>query len=316
MRETTFDQARLRSFIADWQHMTNCMEHAFNTNLPTSPSVAPVLRIEGLRQEFRNRRSGSRFVVEVDGPLEFPAGGFIAVQGPNGCGKTTLMTVLALLRSPSNLSELKAFHLQVLDRECNQLRTFDLRQLWRTWAGWDQISTIRRRFLGFSPQQLELLPALNVKETLGLALWFNGVGRKARHQRVQELLVEFELSSDRVERNLVRNISGGQQQKVSLARAIAHEPPLVFLDEPTAFLHPRTAYRALHAMRKLQLASAGRSTIVMITHDHDLARNFATRIVEMNGDGTKGWVEQIRENTPENKLEPGGQASASALSIE
>jgi len=154
---------------------------------------------------------------------------------------------------------------------------------------------IRRQYFGFCPQQLELLSALNVEETVGLSLRFNGWRRRRVKERVTKLLHEFDLFEKR--RNRIDNVSGGQQQKVTIARAIAHSPAVVFLDEPTAFLHIKTARQALQALQRLQHESGGRTTIVMITHDNDLAEEFSTTMVTMEGDGARGWVSSIEERS-------------------
>ncbi len=263
-----------------------------------------VLEISGLEQVFRTNSGAGGFTVQVDGPLRIPEGGFVSIRGPNGCGKTTLMTVLALLRRPSNLDSLETFRIRISGgRESADSTThageasndveYDLKQVWTAAGGSSRMGDIRRQYFGFCPQQLELLSALNVEETVGLSLRFNGWPRRRVQERVNKLLQEFELVEKR--RNRIDNVSGGQQQKVTIARAIAHSPVVVFLDEPTAFLHVKTARQALSAMQRLQQESGGRTTVVMITHDNDLAEEFSTTIINMEGDGTRGWVSSVEE---------------------
>ena len=260
-----------------------------------------VLVIEGLRQEFSNSGRAENFSVVVD-RLALPRGGFIAIQGPNGCGKTTLVTVLALLRCPSNLKDsdrkkrLSRFTMSVATGQSARGNDgsapppLDLRKLWGSWWGRHKINLLRRKYLGFAPQQLELLPALKSDETVACSLWLNGIGR--RRDRVAELLEQFDVA--KVGRSRINRISGGQQQKVTLARAIAHRPPLIFLDEPTAYLYHKDARDALNVLRTLQQKSGeeGRPiTVVMITHDKDLARDFATHVVNMTVLETNGQRE-------------------------
>lgn len=264
----------------------------------------PVLEVCGLEQVFRTNSGAGGFTVRVDEPLRIPQGGFVTIRGPNGCGKTTLMTVLALLRRPSNLAALKRFRLRLpvvgetsghadASGEGTGANDVDLKRLWATAKGDGVMGDIRRKHFGFCPQQLELLSALNVAETIGLSLRFNGWPHAKTRDRVGQLLREFDLVEKRT--NRIDNVSGGQQQKVTIARAIAHGPALVFLDEPTAFLHVKTAHEALSTMRRLQHDSGGRTTIVMITHDNDLAEEFSTTIVNMEGDGACGWVSHVEE---------------------
>lgn len=266
----------------------------------------PVLEVCGLEQAFSTSADAGGFTVRVDGPLRIPQGGFVSIRGPNGCGKTTLMTVLALLRRPTNLASLGSFRLRIpqyreVSVDCvaesgrKESLVYDLKDVWASRRGNDRMGDIRRRYFGFCPQQLELLSALNVAETIGLSLRFNGWSRARSKKRVEDLLHEFDLVEK--QNNRIDNVSGGQQQKVTIARAIAHSPAIVFLDEPTAFLHVKTAHQALSTMRKLQQESGGRTTIVMITHDNDLAEEFSTMIVNMEGDGTRGWVSHVEDKT-------------------
>jgi ABC-type lipoprotein export system ATPase subunit len=263
-----------------------------------------VLEVSGLEQVFRTNSGAGGFTVRVDGPLRIPQGGFVSIRGPNGCGKTTLMTVLALLRRPSNLESLQTFRIRIPGSTdspdssqaaggASDALEYDLKQVWAAAGGGSRMGDIRRQYFGFCPQQLELLSALNVEETVGLSLRFNGWPRRRVQERVNKLLHEFDLVEKR--RNRIDNVSGGQQQKVTIARAIAHSPVVVFLDEPTAFLHVKTARQALSAMQRLQLETGGRTTVVMITHDNDLAEEFSTTMVTMEGDGTRGWVSSVEE---------------------
>lgn len=271
--------------------------------MTTNAQQRYVLDVSGLEQVFRTNSGAGGFTVRVDGPLRIPQGGFVSIRGPNGCGKTTLMTVLALLRRPSNLESLQTFRIRIpgpneadsskAGGESSDALEYDLKQVWAAAGGGGRMGDIRRQYFGFCPQQLELLSALNVEETVGLSLRFNGWPRRRVQERVNKLLHEFDLVEKR--RNRIDNVSGGQQQKVTIARAIAHSPAVVFLDEPTAFLHVKTARQALSAMQRLQHESGGRTTVVMITHDNELAEEFSTTIINMEGDGMRGWVSSVEE---------------------
>lgn len=287
--------------------MSQQVEHPGSAPSTTADNAKDVvLQIGGLEQVFRTNGGSGGFTVHVREPLCIPRGGFVTIRGPNGCGKTTLMTVLALLRRPTNLANISTFRLRIPKRvsggtdpaggvvnPASSRLEYDLKTVWASRRGNGQMGDIRRQYFGFCPQQLELLSALNVAETIGLSLRFNGWPQTHVRERVNLLLDEFDLVEKK--RNRIDNISGGQQQKVTIARAIAHSPAIVFLDEPTAFLHVRTAHQALSTMRKLQHESGGTTTIVMITHDNDLAEEFSTRIINMEGDGTQGWVSKVED---------------------
>jgi putative ABC transport system ATP-binding protein len=112
---------------------------------------------------------------------------------------------------------------------------------------------------------------------------------------------QFGLTKAKVTRHRINNVSGGQQQKVTLARAIAHRPPLIFLDEPTAYLYHKDAREALEVLRNLQAESLETKgspiTVVMITHDNHLARDFATYNVTMDvrniGERREGYIVDV-----------------------
>jgi putative ABC transport system ATP-binding protein len=280
----------------------------------------PVLVVEGLRQEFKSGRRGENFCVDVP-QLQLPRGEFVAIQGPNGCGKTTLVTVLALLRRPSNLRSMGTFSLRLHPNSARasgshispgadsltgqnggnvEVTEIDLKKMWQHWLGRSKINLLRRRYIGFAPQQLELLPALRVHETVAISLWLNGWRRKERQERVRQLLDQFGLLQAKIVRHRINSISGGQQQKVTLARAIAHRPPLIFLDEPTAYLYHKDAEEALRVLKSLQHEAATKGcpiTVVMITHDNSLAKKFATFTITMDvrdkGDHREGYIVNV-----------------------
>lgn len=243
----------------------------------------PALTIRALRQQYVRTGAVSDFAVEVES-LEISAGDFVVIQGPNGAGKTTLLHVMALLRKPTNLDSLEMFQLSMpaSERPSGQM---DIRALWTGWRNRRRLEKIRSRWTGFVPQQLELLPSLRVSETIAAPLWLNGVSRQQRCERVQELLERFGLAQAHVAGHRIARVSGGQQQKTALARAIAHRPGFVFLDEPTAYLFHADAREALQALQQLQTESSASGwpvTVVMVTHDRRLADDFATRLVELD----------------------------------
>lgn len=266
---------------------------------PPGPPAETLLEVAGLEQVFCNNAQATAFTVRVPECLRIPRGGFVSIRGPNGCGKTTLLTVLALLRRPSNLPSLDSFQLWLPDLATPEAAVasppetiaYDLKQTWTSSRGSSRMGDIRRRHFGFCPQQLELLPGLTVEETIGLSLHFNSWPRHRIRERTEELLGEFDLTAKR--RNRVDSISGGQQQKVTIARAIAHAPAVVFLDEPTAFLHIKTARQALLTLKDMQERTGRLTTIIMITHDNEIAEEFSTTIINMDGDGHSGWLGHV-----------------------
>lgn len=253
-----------------------------------------VLEVEGLEQRLSDSERPEQFVVRVPDRLVVMPGDFVAMLGPSGCGKTTLLTVLGLLRAPTDASSIKTFRLRVQENGAN--REIDLAQLWRRRAQ-SSIEGIRRRFIGFALQSGELLPALTVRENIEAPLRLNGWASRLRASRVDHLISAFGLKRARQESNgvsgkpngdiydlgmaRVNKLSGGEYQRVSLARSIAHEPQLIFVDEPTAALNRELARGALQEFRNLLDSGRTSSAAIMITHDEQLAEEFATLIVRM-----------------------------------
>ena len=255
-----------------------------------SPVVAVgdiVLELDGLVQRLHDPQSGDEFVVEVDQPLQVRRGDFVAILGPSGCGKTTLLTVLGLLRQPSNPHDIGVFRIRG-SRENDNVdnRFLDLKEAWcRRQHG--LIERIRRSHIGFALQSGELLASLTVAENIEAPMCLNGVSRAERHRRVKDLVGAFGLRRQTgvdnydLSRKRVNKLSGGEYQRVSLARAIAHRPSIVFVDEPTAALNREMARGALEQLRLLEANGFGGGATIMITHDEELADEFANVIVRM-----------------------------------
>jgi ABC-type lipoprotein export system ATPase subunit len=266
----------------------------------------PVLEIEGLEQRLYDAQRVEGFLVYVPQRITIYPGDFVALLGPSGCGKTTLLTVLGLLRAPSNARTMARFSMWV--EQADSYREYDLKAAWIQ-RRYRRIEHLRRRHLGFALQGGELLPALTVGENVAAPLRINGVtGRHAR-RRVDELLASFGLGGDcrrepaadaaaqaaadnpaagdrakparDLSRTRVNKLSGGEYQRVSLARAIAHRPRLVFVDEPTAALNRELARGALAQLRLLQRQESRHGATIMVTHDEALAQEFANVVIRM-----------------------------------
>ncbi len=270
----------------------------------------PVLEIGGLEQHLKDAERPEEFVVYVRERIRIHSGDFVALLGPSGCGKTTLLTVLGLLRAPTNPQRLDKFSIWV--GPTSHKVEIDLRDYWLR-RQQHQIETIRRKHIGFALQSGELLPALTVEENIAAPLQLNGIPASQCKARVSELIEAFGLrqrvedttESDGVQSRAIEperiggeargsgrgiydladaranKLSGGEYQRVSLARSIAHRPTLVFVDEPTAALNRELARGALKQFQQLQAEESGRGATIMITHDEELADEFATVVIRM-----------------------------------
>lgn len=255
----------------------------------------PVLELEGLIQRLRDDERPEEFVVRVDCRLTIMPSDFVALLGPSGCGKTTLLTVLGLLRAPTDAASLTRFSLWL--QNGSSISEMDLKNAWQR-RRQSTIENVRRKHVGFALQSGELLPALTVRENIESPLHLNGWSSRERRDRASHLIDCFSLRRNTATHKIstaaatdsaaydlaearVNKLSGGEYQRVSLARAMAHKPQIVFVDEPTAALNRELARGALEQFRAMLEHEQRHAATVMITHDEELARDFANVVIRM-----------------------------------
>jgi len=263
----------------------------------------PVLAVENLQQRLCDAKTGEQFTVTLDGRLEIQPGTFAAILGPSGCGKTTLLSVLGLLRRPSDPQSIGCFEISGQDAK-GEVIAHNLKDLWQR-NRQRRIERLRRQHIGFALQSGELLSSLTVRENIAVPLQLNCLGRMEVRDRVDELLAAFGLNASghisesalystngdnesdfpadgsRLSNARVNKLSGGEYQRVVLARAIAHRPRIVFVDEPTSSLNRELARVSLSQLKHSQTESDDPGAVVMITHDEQLASEFADMIIRM-----------------------------------
>ncbi len=201
---------------------------------------------------------GSVDVTAVRGvSLAVETGEMVGIMGPSGSGKTTLLSMLGCILRPSE-GTLVVQGEPVLD--------FDERRL----------PAVRRRCIGFIFQSFNLFAALTAVENVEVILNLKGVKGHAAWDQATLLLDRVGLE-DRAD-FLPRDLSGGEKQRVSIARALAGDPPLILADEPTANLDGRSGEQVIHLLRNAARAE-GRS-VVVVTHDHRV-RPYMDRILQL-----------------------------------
>ncbi|HSY50055.1 MAG TPA: ABC transporter ATP-binding protein [Thermoanaerobaculia bacterium] len=223
------------------------------------------------RQITKTYASGSNSVHalrEID--LTVRRGEFIAVMGTSGSGKSTLMNVLGCLDTPTSGSYLlDGVQVELLDR--------------------NELAAIRNQKIGFVFQGFNLLARTSAVENVQLPLLYDRSGRKRdTHALAIAALVSVGLG-ERVEHE-PSELSGGQQQRVAIARALVTEPAIILADEPTGNLDTRTS---IEVMALFQTLNDQGITIVLVTHEHDIAL-YAKRIVEMR-DGSIRRDELVKD---------------------
>jgi putative ABC transport system ATP-binding protein len=190
---------------------------------------------------------------------------FVAIQGTSGSGKSTLLNLLGGLDRPSS-GEV------IFDSQ--PLGPFTKKQMAR----------YRRFSVGMIFQNFNLIPTMTAVENVRLALAFGGTRGVERRTRAAALLDRVGLS-DRMEHR-PSELSGGEQQRVAVARALANRPRVLLADEPTGNLDSMRARELLSLLR--EMVDRDRLTVLLVTHDRDLAGSFANRIIRMKD----GKVEQ------------------------
>jgi putative ABC transport system ATP-binding protein len=188
--------------------------------------------------------------------LTIERGEFVAIIGASGSGKSTLMNLLALLDEPTR----GRFRLDGIDVRHREE---------------DELAEVRNRGIGLVFQAFNLLSGLSALRNVELPLIYAGVRKADRERRARAALGAVGLA--RRADHLPSELSGGEQQRVAVARAIVNDPALILADEPTGNLDTVATASVLGVLRRLH--RQGR-TLVVITHEHDVAA-FANRVVEM-----------------------------------
>jgi ABC-type lipoprotein export system ATPase subunit len=235
--------------------------------------------------------SARRFLLEVD-DLLIPEGSLTTLLGPSGSGKSTLQSRMGLLLGPGSneFSSLEEF--EIVERTPEGTVCHDVATLLNFGRkGRRDMEDLRRRLMGFYLQSGELIPTLTVKENVAMPLRNNGMSAKAANQRTEELLgFLLGLSVKAIPNKLPMAFSVGQCQRIALARAVAHRPQILFVDEPTSSLDLPNKKRVLDLMSKI-VQDEG-TTVVMINHDESLAREYSDYIVQIQAN-PNGWGDRI-----------------------
>jgi putative ABC transport system ATP-binding protein len=207
----------------------------------------------------RHYQMGSTMIRAVDDvTLEVRSGEFLALLGSSGSGKSTLLNLMAGLDRPTS----GAIFAQ--GRNLSELTSLEL-------------ARYRSRTVGMVFQSFNLLPRMTLEENVELPLRLAEVDRAERARRVQEALVRVGLEKRLTHRP--SELSGGEQQRAALARALVNRPALLFADEPTGNLDSVTGESIMALLREIQ-QSLG-MTIVLVTHERPLAEKFADRIASV-----------------------------------
>jgi putative ABC transport system ATP-binding protein len=233
-----------------------CREQRHAEGLVSEPAV---LRLENLSKRYSPDRPAI-----FDGiDLELRQGEYLAVMGESGVGKSTLLNLLAGLDQPDSGRVL--------------LEGVDLSAL-----NDDAVTLLRRRAVGFVFQAFHVLPYLSVEQNVGLPLDLLGVREPERGRRTALMLEAVGIAP--LAKRFARELSGGEVQRIAIARAMVHRPRLLLADEPTGNLDPRSAAQTLALLRAQVKANAGAG--ILITHSRTAAET-ADRILVLDVGGLR-----------------------------
>ncbi|MGE8649473.1 MacB family efflux pump subunit [Acinetobacter variabilis] len=228
----------------------------------------PLLEVKNLVREFPAGESTVQILKGVN--LEIYPGELVAIVGQSGSGKSTLMNILGCLDKPTKGSY------KVKGRETRELEA-------------DELAQLRREYFGFIFQRYHLLGDLSAAGNVEVPAIYAGADSDARHERAVKLLTDLGLGEKT--QNRPSQLSGGQQQRVSIARALMNGGDVILADEPTGALDKNSGIEVMRILREL---NAKGHTIILVTHDHNVAKN-ATRIIEISD----GNIISDKPNVPE-----------------
>ena len=214
-----------------------------------------MIQLENISKVYQTRNIETLALDNIN--LKVKQGEFISVMGPSGCGKSTLLNVIGLLDDPTSGN---------LSLEGVGINGYSDKEL----------AALRNQKLGFIFQNFHLIPSLNVKDNVELPLLYRKISGSERKKRSLEVLEKLEMLHRA--QHFPSELSGGQCQRVAVARAIVGKPEILLADEPTGNLDSKMGEDIMSLLRSLNKDLG--ATIVMVTHDMGLA-NTTERIIHL-----------------------------------
>lgn len=213
-----------------------------------------MLKLEGITKDYK---AGDGVVHALKGiDLEFRRTEFVSILGHSGCGKTTMLNIIG------GLDRYTDGDMSIDGVSTKKYKDVD----------WDTYRNIR---IGFVFQSYNLIQHLSILDNVAMALTLSGVGLQERKRRAEEALRTVGLEEQI--KKLPNQLSGGQMQRVSIARAIVNNPEIILADEPTGALDSATSVQVMELLKKISETKL----VIMVTHNRELAEKYSTRIVSV-----------------------------------
>jgi len=213
------------------------------------------IRAEDLSKQYGSGDAAVMAIHNMDFTVE--SGEFVSIMGESGAGKSTLLSIVGAMNPPSSgkflVDGIDVYHL-----------------------GSEKRTDFRREFIGFVFQSFHLVPYLTVVENVMLPLTTVKVSKKRKRVLAEEALDQVGLAGK--EDRLPSQISGGEKERVAIARAIVNDPPIILADEPTGNLDSTTTHEIMDLLQRLNREG---TTILMVTHSQDCA-NYAERVLQVS----------------------------------
>lgn len=214
-----------------------------------------IIEIKNLNHKFGDKNNVTEVLKGID--LNIKKGEFVAIIGKSGSGKSTLLNIIAGFTNQTD------GQVQVLDTDLKKLNE-------------KRKADFRRKNIGFIFQAYNLIQSMNAIENVQMPLELSGIDKKERYKKASELLKSIELEEK--EHNYPKELSGGEQQRVGICRAIISNPKLILADEPTGNLDSSNGEKIIDIL--LDINKKYNTTLVLVTHDMEVAKK-AHRIIHI-----------------------------------